>query len=84
MYELDPEEFRPPAEILSQCIQVLIVDDKLKARPVDIKRWCFENCKSFVYMDETDVSDVSLQWDYIYAFYFGEQEDANWFSLRWL
>lgn len=85
IYELmDPEEFGPPQAVLAKCVQVLVVDDKLKARPVDIKRWCLENCKTFVWMNEQDVSDVSLQWDYIYCFYFGEQEDANWFSLRWL
>lgn len=85
IYELmDPEEFGPPRDVLDMCVQVLVADEKLKARPVDIKRWCLENCKTFVWMDETDVSDVSPQWDYIYAFYFGEQEDANWFSLRWL
>ena len=70
--------------MLDNCIEVLVADDKLKASPDDIKEWCLENCKSFVCMHEQDVSDVSLQWDYIYGFYFGEQEDANWFSLRWL
>lgn len=84
IYELEPEDFSPPGGILAQCVQILIADDKLKARPVDIKRWCLENCKSFVWMAEQDVSDVSIQWDYVYCFYFSEQEDANWFSLRWL
>jgi hypothetical protein len=84
MYDfLDPEEFRPPQEILDQCVSVLITDIDLKDTPHKIKHWCLENCKSFVFMDETDVSDVSYQWDYIYAFYFGEQDDANWFTLRW-
>ena len=84
MYELDPDEFRPPRDLLNQCVQILIADDKLPTRPVDLKRWCFEHCRSFVYMEEADVSDVSAHWDYIYAFYFGEQDDANWFSLKWL
>lgn len=84
MYDfLDPDEFRPPKEILDQCVSVLITDIDLKDRPHKIKHWCLENCKSFVFMDETDVSDVSPQWDHIYAFYFGEQDDANWFTLRW-
>ena len=74
----------PPRELLEKCIQVLITDTKLRGRPYDIKVWARENCKTFVWMEETDVSDVSLQWDYIYAFYFGTQEDANWFTLRWL
>ena len=74
----------PPKELLDRCVQVLIADDKLKSKPFEIKQWAREHCSSFVWMDETDVSDVSLQWDYIYAFYFGTQEDANWFSLRWL
>ena len=84
MYELDPEELYPPQALLDLCVQVLVADDKLKARPHELKRWCLENCRTFVFMDETDVSDVSLQWDYVYAFYFGDQEDANWFGLRWL
>jgi hypothetical protein len=52
-------------------------------RPVDVKRWCQKNLSSFIWMDEQDVSDVSLQWDYVYAFYIFKQEDRNWFSLRW-
>lgn len=84
MYELDPEELRPPPSILLKCASVIVADDQLKGTPVDIKRWCLENCPSFVWMNEADVSDVSLQWDYVYGFYFLEQDDANWFSLRWL
>ena len=74
----------PPRELLAKCIHVLIADTNLRSRPYDIKVWAMENCKTFVWMEETDVSDVSLQWDYIYTFYFGTQEDANWFTLRWL
>lgn len=80
--EFTPPE--PPQELLDRCVQILIADDKLKSKPFELKRWAQENCESFVWMNETDVSDVSIQWDYIYCFYFGTQEDANWFSLRWL
>lgn len=65
---------------------ILLTDEKIKnfgVRPVDIKRWCQENLKSFIWMDEQDVSDHSLQWDYIYAFYIYAEKDRNWFSLRW-
>lgn len=57
--------------------------EKLGVRPVDVKRWCQANLKTFIWMDEQDVSDVSLQWDYIYAFYIGSEKDRNWFNLRW-
>lgn len=57
--------------------------EKHGVRPVDIKRWCRQNLKTFVWMHEQDVSDNSLQWDYIYAFYIKDEKDRNWFHLRW-
>ena len=65
---------------------ILITDtaiEKHNVRPVDVKRWCQANLKSFVWMDEQDVSDASYQHDYIYAFYIFKEEDRTWFSLRW-
>lgn len=57
--------------------------EKHGVRPVDIKRWCQNNLKSFLWMDEQDVSDASLVNDYIYAFFIGLEKDRNWFNLRW-
>lgn len=57
--------------------------EKHGVRPLDIKRWCQENLKSFVWMDEQDVSDASYQFDYIYAFYIYMEKDRTWFTLRW-
>lgn len=65
---------------------ILLTDTDIEhqgIRPVDVKRWCQDNLKSFVWMDEQDVSDASPRWDYIYAFYIYEQKDRNWFNLRW-
>jgi hypothetical protein len=79
----------PPA--LKEAIQqagppILLTDSAIEQqglRPLDVKRWCQDNLKSFVWMDEQDVTDHSLQWDYIYAFYIGLEKDRNWFNLRW-
>jgi len=57
--------------------------EKHGVRPVDIKRWCQQNLKSFVWMDEQDVSDFSYQHDYTYAFYIVLEKDRKWFHLRW-
>lgn len=74
-------------EAIAKCGPPILLSDtsieKLGARPVDIKRWCYDNLKSFVWMDEQDVSDASLVNDYVYAFYIGFQKDRNWFNLRW-
>lgn len=79
----------PPAlkEAIKKAGPPLLLSDtaikKHGVRPVDIKRWCQANLKSFVWMEEQDVSDSSLQWDYIYAFFIGLEQDRNWFTLRW-
>lgn len=77
----------PPEQLLEQCYQILLNDEEIEKKhgttPWAVKQWARENCKSFVWMNEQDVSDVSYQWDYIFAFYFVEDKDANWFQLRW-
>lgn len=86
MIDFDPDKFDPPQEILNRCYEVLLSDEKIKnhgVRPVDIKRWALKNCKTFVFMHEQDVSDVSYQFDYVYGFYFGDEKDVNWFKLKW-
>lgn len=52
--------------------------------PHKLKQWCRENTHTYVWMDEVDTSDVSAYHDYVYAFYFADEADANWFKLRWL
>jgi len=87
MYDWENGLPDPPDELLDRCHQILLNDGDIEKKhgttPWAIKRWALMNCKSFVWMNEQDVSDVSYQWDYIYAFYFGEDKDANWFQLRW-
>ena len=75
-----------PHPDISNCIEILISDDKLEefgTTPHALKQWCQHNTRSFVWMDEVDTSDVSVLYDSVYAFYFVDQQDANWFSLRW-
>lgn len=76
-----------PKELLSKCYEILMSDDDIEKKhrtvPWRVRRWATDNCKSFVCMEEQDVTDVSLQWDYIYAFYFYDEKDANWFQLKW-
>jgi hypothetical protein len=79
----------PPAilEAKAQAGPPLLLSDteieRQGLRPVDVKRWCHANLKSFVWMDEQDVSDFSYVNDYIYEFYIIEEKDRNWFKLRW-
>ena len=51
--------------------------------PEEIEDWCRNN-SSFVSVVATDVSDVSLNADVIYAYTFENEEATNWFKLRWL
>lgn len=87
MHYWQNDSLEPPEQLLNQCYIVLLTDDDIEKNhhttPWAVKRWAIQNCKSFVWMQEQDVADVSYQWDYIYAFYFGEEKDANWFQLKW-
>lgn len=47
------------------------------------EEWAINNCKTFAYRTITDVSDVSMNTDTIYQFYFGDEKDAMWFKLYW-
>ena len=76
-------DLTPPQELLDKCIRVLITDEKMLDPPHKMKRWALEHCQSFVWMEETDVSDNSIRWDYIYAFYFYEEKDALMFQLKY-
>lgn len=48
----------------------------------EIQCWAQDNCKSFVYMNVIDVSDVSSS-DYVGEFEFTDERDATMFTLRW-
>jgi hypothetical protein len=76
-------DLTPPRELLDQCHQVLINDENTDGAPWKMKRWASQHCQSFVWMEEQDVSDVSPNWDYIYAFYFYEEKDKILFALKW-
>lgn len=48
-----------------------------------MKAWAGVNCKSFTDMHVCDVSDVSMEHDYVAEFTFGDDEDMMLFILRW-
>lgn len=49
---------------------------------LEMQYWAQNNCKSFVYMNIIDTSDVSSH-DYVGEFKFTDERDATLFSLRW-
>lgn len=59
---------------------VLIPDPK---NPKEIEEWCRRQ-PDFMSVTATDVSDVSLHADTVYAYCFASEEATNWFKLRWL
>lgn len=59
---------------------VLIGDPK---DPKEIEEWC-RNQPDFISVTATDVSDVSMTFDIVYAYCFANEEATNWFKLRWL
>lgn len=61
-------------------LTVLIADPE---NPETIEEWC-RATSGFESIVATDVSDVSLNADMIYAYTFSSEETANWFRLRWL
>lgn len=82
-----PNTYYYPHPDISNCVEVLMSDvqlNKAGITPHKLNKWCQENTHSFVWMDEVETADVSIEYDYVYAFYFADQKDANWFTLRWL
>lgn len=49
----------------------------------EIRNWAKKNCKSFTEMKITDVSDVSMLYDYVAQYSFNDDRDATLFRLRW-
>lgn len=49
--------------------------------------WALQNCPSFIEALELDMSDLS-SWsgesDFGYEFFFGDENDAAFFSLKWV
>ena len=45
--------------------------------------WAKTQCSSFLGYTVQDVSDVSLQWDNIAEYNFGNEKDVIFFQLRW-
>ena len=82
----DYKKLVPPQEILDKCHQVIItdVDAGGQGEPFwKIKKWALAHCHSFVWMDVSDVSDVSYQWDELACYYFGDERDALMFKLKY-
>jgi len=75
----------PPQELLDKCQQVLIADprERLGAKPREIKKWAQTYCRSFVWFELMDVSDVSPLYDVVCAYYFSDPRDVTMFTLRW-
>ena len=85
-YSDEWKQFKPPDDVLKRCHQVLItdVDCEQAGEPFwKIKKWCLAHCKSYVWFDVTDVSDVGYQWDEIAAYWFHDEKDAVMFTLKY-
>lgn len=86
MYNWENSLPSAPEQLLNRCQQVLLTDDDIEKKHGTtiwaVKHWAQKNCKSFIWMND-GVDGGELGWDYIYAFYFHEEKDANWFQLRW-
>ena len=86
VYSDEWKKLKPPDDLLRKCHQVLLTDNDANdaGEPFwKIKKWCLANCKSFVWMDVTDVSDSSYIWDEIAAYYFHDSKDAVMFTLKY-
>ena len=85
MFYWDPNSFKPPEELMSRAIRVMVADpkDKHGVNGRQIKNWASANCKSFFWYDVTDVSDASYTTDEIHCYYFIDERDVTLFTLRW-
>jgi hypothetical protein len=48
-----------------------------------MKRWAREHCKSYVWAELVDTTDVSYDYDSVCAFYFGDEQDHLMFTLKY-
>ena len=71
----------PPRDLLDQCYQVLLPDPP---EPMwRMKRWAREHCKSYVWAELVDTTDVSYDYDSVCAFYFSDEQDKLMFTLKY-
>ena len=85
-YSEEWKKFKPPDDVLAQCHQVFITDNDAETAGEPfwkIKKWCLAHCKSYVWFDVTDVSDVGYHWDEIAAYWFHDEKDAVMFTLKY-
>ena len=79
-----PIDLKPSIETLALCSRVVADGDR--HNPKEMRNWAYENCASFIWYDETDMSDVS-SWtgaDTWFEVYFTDPADATMFRLKWL
>ena len=50
---------------------------------LEIQQWAQDHCKSFVEMNLTDVSDLSMYHDIVGEFTFTDERDVTMFKIRW-
>lgn len=60
--------------------EVLLSDIK---NELELAAWAHSHCPSYIRYHVTDVSDVSYQYDLVFAYYFAEEKDAFMFKLAW-
>jgi hypothetical protein len=49
----------------------------------DVANWAKSHCASFIDYTVQDVSDVSLQYDYVTEYRFHDPKDVMLFTLKW-
>jgi hypothetical protein len=81
---IDPKylkDFSPPRNLLDACFVVHLSDPTIPMWKM--KRWARDHCKSYVWSELVDTSDVSYAYDSICAFYFGDEQDKLMFALKY-
>lgn len=83
MYSIDWNNVQPRPELLAQCHRVDV--DGYKHSAGEMRRWARKNTNSLIWIEILDMSDIS-SWsgpDNLVTFYFGNEQDALLFQLRW-
>jgi hypothetical protein len=88
MYDWDEnyKKLVPPPDVLRQCHKIIITDNEAggAGEPFwKIKKWARANCKSFIWMEVSDVSDVSYVWDELATYYFADEKDLLMFAMKY-
>lgn len=72
-----------------EIIQVIVTDDRFSEtdNPIHgfekMHRWAWTNCGSYMQYKITDVSDLSIKYDYVAVYDFTDPNDVVHFKLRW-